>query len=66
MIQLLLKFLIHFFSLIILKACIFKWSVLFGTHTLLDKSLTVLQLPKHLRNLIADGELSVVIFDSIL
>ena len=29
----------------------FKSSVLFGTHTLLDKSLRVLQLPTHLFNL---------------
>ena len=34
----------------------FKSSVLFGTtHTLLDKSLTVLQLPAHLSNLTANG-----------
>ena len=29
----------------------FKSSVLFGTHTLLDKPLRVLQLPTHLSNL---------------
>ena len=29
----------------------FKSSVLFGMHTLLDKSFRVLQLPKHLSNL---------------
>ena len=29
----------------------FKSSVLFGTHTLLDKSFRVLQLPTHLFNL---------------
>ena len=33
----------------------FKPSVLFGTHTLLDKSLRVLQLPTHLCNLTANG-----------
>ena len=32
----------------------FKSSVLFGTHTLLDKSLRVLQLPTHLSNLTAN------------
>ena len=31
----------------------FKASVLFGTHTLLDKSFRVLQLPTHLSNLTA-------------
>ena len=33
----------------------FKSSVLFGTHTLLDKSFRVLQFPTHLSNLIANG-----------
>ena len=33
----------------------FKPSVLFGTHTLLDKSFKVLQLPTHLSNLTANG-----------
>ena len=33
----------------------FKTSVLFGTHTLLDKSLRVLQLPAYLSNLTANG-----------
>ena len=33
----------------------FKSSVLFGTHTLLNNSLRVLQLPTHLSELIADG-----------
>ena len=33
----------------------FKSSVLFGTNTLLDKSLRVLQLPTHLCNLTANG-----------
>ena len=32
----------------------FKFSVLFGTHTLLDKSLRVLEIPTHLYNLIAN------------
>ena len=32
-----------------------KSSILFGTHTLLDKSLRVLQLPAHTSNLIANG-----------
>ena len=31
-----------------------KYSASFGTHTLLDKSLRVLQLPTHLSNLIAN------------
>ena len=34
-----------FFCVIILKTCIFKSSALFGTDTLLDKSLRVFQLP---------------------
>ena len=33
----------------------FKSSVLFGTHTLLDKSLRVLQRPTHLSNLTTNG-----------
>ena len=33
----------------------FKFSGFFGTHTLLDKSLSVLQLPAHLSNLTANG-----------
>ena len=33
----------------------FKSSVLFGTHTLLDKSFRVLQFPTHLSNLTANG-----------
>ena len=33
----------------------FKSSVLFITHTLLDKSLRVLQLPTHQSNLTANG-----------
>ena len=34
-----------------LKMLIFKTSVLFGMHTLLDKSIRALQLPKHPSNL---------------
>ena len=33
----------------------FKFPVLFGTPTLLDKSLRVLQLPTHLSNLTVNG-----------
>ena len=33
----------------------YKASILFGTHTLLGKSLTLLQLPTHLSNLTANG-----------
>ena len=44
-----------FFPVIILNTGIFKSSVLFGTHTLLDKSLRVFQLPSHLSNLTANG-----------
>ena len=33
----------------------FKSYVLFGTHTLLEKSLRVLQLPTHLSNLSSNG-----------
>ena len=33
----------------------FKSSVLFGTHTLLDKSLRVFQLPTYLSNLTENG-----------
>ena len=33
----------------------FKFSVLFGMHTLLDKSIRVLKLPKHLSNLTENG-----------
>ena len=33
----------------------FKSSVLFGTHSLLNKSLRVLKLPTHLSNLTANG-----------
>ena len=38
-----------------LKKLSFKSSVLFGTHTLLDKSLRVLRLPTHLSNLTVIG-----------
>ena len=38
-----------------LKTLRFKSSVLFGMHTLLDKSIRVLQLPKHLSNLTENG-----------
>ena len=34
----------------------FKSSVLFGTHTLLDKSLRVLRLPTYLSSLTANGK----------
>ena len=33
----------------------YKASILIGTHTLLGKSLTLLQLPTHLSNLTANG-----------
>ena len=41
--------------IILLKTLIFKSSVLFGAHTLLDKSLRVLKLPIYLSNLTASG-----------
>ena len=44
-----------FSPVIILKTNIFKPSVLFGIHALLDKSLRVLQLPKHLSSLTTNG-----------
>ena len=34
-----------FFPVVILQACKFKYSVSFGTHTPLDRSSIVLQLP---------------------
>ena len=40
---------------IILITLRFKSSVLFGMHTLLDKSIRALQLPKNLSNLTANG-----------
>ena len=51
----LLKIFDSVFPVIILKTCIFKSSDLFGTHTLLDKSLRVLQLPTHISNLTENG-----------
>ena len=39
-----------------LKTVIFKSSVLFGIHTLLDKSIRVLQPPTHLSNVVTNGE----------
>ena len=44
-----------FIPVISLNTLRFKSSVLFGTHTLLDNSLRVLQLPTHLYNLTANG-----------
>ena len=38
-----------------LKTLRFKSSVLFGMHTLLDKSARVLQLPKYLSSLTENG-----------
>ena len=38
-----------------LKTCKIKSSVLSGTQTLLDRSLTVLQLPTYLAKLTANG-----------
>ena len=38
-----------------LQTYVFEFSVLFGTHTLLDKPLRVLQLPTHLSNLTTNG-----------
>ena len=38
-----------------LKTCNLKSSVLFGTLTLFERSLRVLQLPTHLCKLTADG-----------
>ena len=43
-----------FIPVIMLNTLRFKSSVLFGTHTLLDKSLRALQLPTHLSNLTAN------------
>ena len=42
------------FPVITLIIFLFKCSVLFGTHTFLDNSLRVLQLPTHLSNLTAN------------
>ena len=44
-----------FIPVIMLNMLRFKSSVLFGTHTSLDKSLRVSQLPTHLSNLSANG-----------
>ena len=41
-----------FFPVMILKTCIFKFSVLFGTHTLVYESL---QLKTHLYNVTSNG-----------
>ena len=43
-----------FIPLIMLNTLRFNSSFLFGTHTFLDDSLRVLQLPTHLSNLIAN------------
>ena len=44
----------------------FKSSVLFGTHTLLDKSLTVLQLPDYLYNLTANRYTNFVWLEALI
>ena len=44
-----------FIFVIILNMFRFKSSVLFGTHTLLDKPLTVFHLPTNLSNLTVNG-----------
>ena len=44
-----------FFPVIILKICTLNLSVLFGTHTLLEKSIRVLKLLTHLSDLTANG-----------
>ena len=44
-----------FVPVITLNTLRYKSSVLFGTDTLLDESLRVLQLPTHLSNLTANG-----------
>ena len=44
-----------FIPVIMLKTPRFKSSVLFGMHTLVDKSIRVLELPNHLSNLTANG-----------
>ena len=51
MIHVFLMLLIHLF----LSTVRFKSSVLFGTHTLLDKSLRVLEFPTHFSNLTENG-----------
>ena len=54
------------FPVIMLKTLRLKFSVLFGKHTLLDKSLRVLKLPKQLFNLTEHGLDSSEILDCIL
>ena len=49
------KTLDSFIPVIVLNTLRFKSPVLFGTHTLLGKSLRVLQLPTHLPKLTAKG-----------
>ena len=44
-----------FIPVIMLNTLRFKSSVLFGIHTLLDKSFRVVQPPTHLSNLTANG-----------
>ena len=44
-----------FIPVIMLTKLRFNFSVLFGTNTLLHKSLRILQLPTHLCNLTANG-----------
>ena len=44
-----------FVPIIMLHTLKFKSFLLFGIHTLLDKSLRILQLPTHLSNLTANG-----------
>ena len=44
-----------FIPVIMLNTLRSKSSVLFGTHTLLDQSLRVLQTPTHLSNLTENG-----------
>ena len=43
------------YSYYLLKTHRFKSCVLFGTHTLLDKSVRILQLPTHLYDLTTNG-----------
>ena len=47
-IYLLLRSLVYFFPVMILKTCIFRSTVSFGTDTLLDNSLRVLELSTYL------------------
>ena len=44
-----------FIPVIVLSTLRYKFFVLFGTHTLLDKSFRVLELATHLSNLSANG-----------